>query len=102
MLPVIEAGARTFLAGKSPYTTYEHIPWRPTLPYGPSFWLPFTLPVIARADVRILTLIGYLTVVSSWAQAPDGYLYVATYGGPYDSASSAKDVTGLFRAVLTN
>jgi hypothetical protein len=46
--------------------------------------------------------LGYLTVVSSWAQAPDGYLYVSTYGGPYDSASSSKDVTGLFRAVLTN
>jgi hypothetical protein len=65
MLPVIEAGVREFLAGNSPYTTYEHIPWRPTLPYGPPLWLPFTLPVLARADLRILTLIGYLTVVAA-------------------------------------
>ena len=64
MLPVIEAGAREFLAGRNPYTTYEHIPWRPTLPYGPPLWLPFTLPVFARADVRILTLITYTTVVA--------------------------------------
>jgi hypothetical protein len=46
--------------------------------------------------------LGYLTVVSSWTQAPDGYLYVTTYGGPYDSASSARDLTGLFRAVPMN
>jgi hypothetical protein len=62
MLPVIEAGVREFLAGRTPYTRYEHIPWRPTLPYGPSLWLPFVLPVLARSDVRLLTLAGYLTV----------------------------------------
>ena len=63
MLPVIEAGVREFLAGRTPYTTFEHIPWKPTLPYGPPFWLPFAIPVLAHADVRILTLVGYLTVV---------------------------------------
>jgi hypothetical protein len=65
MLPVIEAGVREFLAGRTPYTIYEHIPWRPTLPYGPSLWLPFTLPVLARTDLRVLTLIGYLTVIGA-------------------------------------
>jgi hypothetical protein len=65
MLPVIEAGVRTFLAGRSPYTIYEHIPWRPTLPYGPPLWFPFTLPVLARTDLRVLTLLGYLTVIGT-------------------------------------
>jgi hypothetical protein len=46
--------------------------------------------------------LGHLTVVSTWTQGPDGYLYVGTYGGPYDSAASAKDITGMFRAVLSN
>ena len=63
MLPVIDAGVREFLAGRTPYTRYEHIPWRPTLPYGPSLWLPFALPVLAHSDLRLLTLAGYLTVI---------------------------------------
>jgi len=64
MLPVIDAGARRFLAGGNPYSIYEQIDWHPTLPYGPPMWLPFVLPVAARTDVRILTLIGYLTTVA--------------------------------------
>jgi len=44
--------------------------------------------------------LGYLTVVSSWTQAPDGYLYVTTFGGPYDSADSPKDKGALYRAML--
>jgi hypothetical protein len=63
MLPVIEAGVREFLNGRTPYTTFEHISWRPTLPYGPPLWLPFAIPVLGHADVRILTLVGYLAIV---------------------------------------
>lgn len=59
MLVVIEAGVRQFLSGHTPYTTYQ-VPWPATLPYGPTLWMPFTIPVAARTDLRILTLIGQL------------------------------------------
>jgi hypothetical protein len=54
----------------------------------------------ATGKMTVDKSLGHLTVVSSWTQAPDGYLYVTTFGGPYDSANSAKDKPGLYRAVL--
>jgi hypothetical protein len=64
MLVVIEAGVRQFLQGKMPYSIY-HVPWEAALPYGPTLWMPFSLPVIARTDLRLLTLIIYLCVVAT-------------------------------------
>ena len=59
MLPVIESGLRELLAATAPYTRFEHIPWRPAPSCGPPFWLPYVIPVVAQADLWILTLRAY-------------------------------------------
>jgi hypothetical protein len=58
MLVITEAGVRRALEGRTPYTLYR-VPWEMTLSYGPMLWGPFALPVILRADVRVLTLVCY-------------------------------------------
>ena len=68
MLVVTEAGVRRALEGSTPYTLY-HVPWEMTLSYGPMLWGPYVLPVIAHADVRVLTMIcfGVVTVALTLA-----------------------------------
>ena len=61
MLIVIQEGIRRMLRGQNPYTMY-HVPWDATLPYGPVLWLPYAVPYMLRADVRLVALLGELFV----------------------------------------
>ena len=61
MLIVIQEGIRRMLRGQNPYTMY-HVPWDATLPYGPVLWLPYAVPYMMRADVRLVALLGELFV----------------------------------------
>jgi hypothetical protein len=42
--------------------------------------------------------LGYLSTVTSVEQGQDGYLYVTTYGGPYDSVPDS-ELNSLWRTV---
>ena len=61
MLVVIQAGIHRLLQGNDPYAMYQ-VPWPATLPYGPVMWGPLILPTLAHADVRLITLVGFLFV----------------------------------------
>jgi hypothetical protein len=91
MLVVTEAGVRQVLEWKTPYTLY-HVPWEMTLSYGPMLWGPFVLPVVLHADVRVLTLICFAFVTTSfivlaahaaaerrWADAAGGCLLALAF-----------------------
>lgn len=70
MLVIIDAGVRRALEGHTPYAIY-HVPWETTLMYGPALWGPFTLPVLAHADLRVLTMtcLGAVAVALTLAAA---------------------------------
>ncbi len=59
MLVVIQFGIRRLLQGGDPYAMYN-VPWPATLPYGPVMWAPMILPTLAHADVRFVTLFGFV------------------------------------------
>jgi hypothetical protein len=59
MLVVIQYGIRRLLQGGDPYAMYN-VPWPATLPYGPVMWAPMILPTLAHADVRFVTLFGFV------------------------------------------
>ena len=68
MLVVIQLGIKRLLQGGDPYTMY-HVPWDVTLPYGPMMWGPLILPHLLHADVRFVTLLGFLFVPVACAMA---------------------------------
>jgi hypothetical protein len=61
MLVVIREGLRRASHGHNPYTIY-HVPWAAPLPYGPLLWAPYAVPMLLRADLRFLTIVGQLFV----------------------------------------
>ena len=61
MLVVIREGLRRASHGRNPYTIY-HVPWAAPLPYGPLMWVPYAVPMLLRADLRFLTIVGQLFV----------------------------------------
>ena len=67
MLPVIEAVLRSVLNGHDPYAIY-HVPWEAPLGYGPVLWVPYFVPFLLHADLRIVTLFGSL-VLPIWCAA---------------------------------
>ena len=68
MLIVIQQGIRRLLQGNNPYAIF-HIPWDATLPYGPVMWAPLVLPTLLHADIRFVTVLGYLFVPTACAIA---------------------------------
>jgi len=56
MLLVIDLGVRRLLSGHNPYVTYT-VPWKVWLTYGPGLWMPYSIPILLRADERLLTAI---------------------------------------------
>jgi hypothetical protein len=64
MLVVTQAAIRAFLNGRDPYGMYR-IPWEAPLPYGPVLWLPFVVPHVLGADLRLVTIIG-AAFVPAW------------------------------------
>src|SRR5262245_30601769 len=64
MLVVTDLGVRRVLEGHTPYTMYR-VPWEMTLSYGPGLWAPFVLPVLLHADLRVMTLIGLVSVAAA-------------------------------------
>lgn len=61
MLVVIREGLRRASQGRNPYAIY-HVPWAAPLPYGPVMWGPYAVPMLLRADLRFLTIVGELFV----------------------------------------
>jgi hypothetical protein len=61
------------------------------------------LEVDAAGDVVFDAYLGHLVAPTSWAQGPDGYLYVVTYGGCGSGSIDNDDPprVGLWRAVLS-
>jgi hypothetical protein len=68
MLVVIQLAIRRLLQGGDPYAIY-HVPWDVPLPYGPVMWAPFIAPLLLHADVRFVSLAGYLFVPLGCAAA---------------------------------
>ena len=64
MLVIIEHAIAQFLAGGNPYAIH-HVPWDAPLSYGPVLWMPFILPHLLQADLRILTLAAQLVIPAS-------------------------------------
>ena len=56
MLLLIDQSVRRFLTGNNPYVTYS-LPWNVPLSYGPGLWMPYSIPILLRADERLLTAI---------------------------------------------
>jgi hypothetical protein len=61
MLVVAQLGIRRLLQGGDPYRMFQ-VPWDLALPYGPMLWAPLIAPHLLHADVRFVTLIGFLFV----------------------------------------
>ncbi|MDW8348522.1 MAG: hypothetical protein RML94_16280, partial [Bacteroidia bacterium] len=51
MLPSIEILANRALSGQRVYTPLSEIN-RPDVLYGPGFWLPYTIPILLKIDIR--------------------------------------------------
>ncbi|MDW8303128.1 MAG: hypothetical protein RML38_11760, partial [Bacteroidia bacterium] len=51
MLPSIEILANRALSGQEVYTPLSEID-RPHVLYGPGFWLPYTIPILLKIDIR--------------------------------------------------
>lgn len=64
MLIVIREGTRRLLDGMNPYAHYltYDAPWDMVLPYGPLLWGPYLLPQLFAVDLRVVTIVGELTV----------------------------------------
>ena len=56
MLLMIDLSVRRFLSGHNPYIIYT-VPWKLPLTYGPGLWMPYSIPILLRADERLLTAI---------------------------------------------
>jgi hypothetical protein len=61
MLVIIEHAMVAFLQGGNPYAIH-HVPWDAPLSYGPVLWVPYLLPHVLHADLRLLTLAAQLVV----------------------------------------
>lgn len=61
MLVIIEHAIAAFLEGGNPYGIH-HVPWDAPLSYGPPLWMPYIVPHLLNADLRILSLAAQLVV----------------------------------------
>ena len=61
MLVLIREGLKAVVQGQNPYQMY-HVPWEAPLSYGPMLWLPYLIPWLALADLRVITAFGQLFV----------------------------------------